>query len=64
MPGAQSYTGVPESQAAAGNPSTATTLVPSTQVPGGTTGTVPQQTGGSVSGRGRRARAPGAAARS
>jgi transglutaminase-like putative cysteine protease len=42
MPNAQSYTGVPEQQAATGNPSTATTLQPTatSQVAGGPTTTI------------------------
>jgi transglutaminase-like putative cysteine protease len=44
MPGAEPYTGVPEQQAATGQPSTATTLT--TTVPGGPTGTTPDTTPG------------------
>ena len=60
MPAAESYTGVPESQAATGNPSTATTLTPTTQVAGGgTTGTIPQQSGGSVAAGSQKGTGPG-----
>jgi transglutaminase-like putative cysteine protease len=44
MPGAEPYTGVPEQQAATGQPSTATTLT--TTAPGGTGGTTPETTPG------------------
>ncbi|MCU1486229.1 MAG: hypothetical protein JWN67_2975, partial [Actinomycetia bacterium] len=45
MPNAESWTGVPESQASAGDPGTATTLAPetTTTLPGGATTTVPQR---------------------
>ena len=61
MPDAESYTGVPEAQAAVGNPGTATTLTPTTQVAGGTTGSVPQNDGRSVDAGGQKGTGAGTA---
>jgi transglutaminase-like putative cysteine protease len=60
MPDAESYTGVPESQAATGDPTTATTLTATTQPgTGGATGTIPRPNNRSVDAGGQGAGAGG-----